>query len=149
MGMFDEVICEMPLPFEPGQAQPDDSVYQTKDLSCCLTRYKIDEKGRMWEGSRVKLDSDERAWERYHHSGELFFYTQLLRHTGWVEFCAQFKRNKVVSIEQVTYRQPDLKYADERDAKLQELLNPKPTLDPRADPESEQYDPWAVRKQST
>ena len=45
MGMYDYLICEMPLPAQP--LAPQSRAFQTKDLECLLERYTITAAGRL------------------------------------------------------------------------------------------------------
>lgn len=51
MGMFDYVEVDVPLP--DGWSSPN---YQTKDLECCMNRYKISADGKLlvWEYDEVE-----------------------------------------------------------------------------------------------
>jgi hypothetical protein len=45
VGMYDYLICEMPLPEQP--LAPQSRAFQTKDLECLLERYTITAAGRL------------------------------------------------------------------------------------------------------
>jgi hypothetical protein len=49
MGMFDDIECKysLPLPEDP-KGFVGEIYFQTKDLECCLDKYKIREDGTLW-----------------------------------------------------------------------------------------------------
>ena len=48
MGMFDDIICEYPLPQpENPKGYVSNNYFQTKDFECLLDRYKIDKDGNL------------------------------------------------------------------------------------------------------
>ncbi len=83
MGMFDTVICHLPLPIaEPWATALRDAKFQTKDLDCTLTTYHLRADGSLWFQRRSDGDADPIeagadtgfAWERRDHVGVLDFY---------------------------------------------------------------------------
>lgn len=50
MGMFDEVICEYPLPGTPPDFVTKETRFQTKDLDCDMTTYRIGADGHLYGG---------------------------------------------------------------------------------------------------
>lgn len=105
MGMFDEVICEVPLP--DGWRHP---VFQTKDFEePYLDKYIIRADGRLirkkpWYESDIKTDTDT----NYH--GQLRFYSyegdpndEAPIEDRWHEYEAKFTDGKLVGIELVPY----------------------------------------------
>lgn len=64
MGMFDEIVCEYPLP--DGWTQPPGTVFQTKDTEDqYLTRFTLGEDGRIRRADGADLG----------HHGAIEFYT--------------------------------------------------------------------------
>lgn len=64
MGLFDEIVCEYPLP--DGWVPPPGTVFQTKDTEDqYLTRFTLDPKGKIRRADGAALD----------HHGVLCFYT--------------------------------------------------------------------------
>ena len=58
MGLFDEIICEYPLPLpEDLKGYSGSKIFQTKDLDCCMQSYKIDKDGYL------HIEKFEREWE--------------------------------------------------------------------------------------
>src|SRR5690348_10030584 len=67
MGMFDEVICEHPLPGTPPDFIEAGHPFQTKDLDCAMDVYQITADGRlMIEAYDIEDQSDpnETGWRR-------------------------------------------------------------------------------------
>jgi hypothetical protein len=81
--MYDELTCEMPLP-NNGQAIP----FQTKDLDCDLSLYRITNNGRFM---RV-ADPDEEV----SYSGDICFYGSL--DGRWQEYIARVANGRVTRI---------------------------------------------------
>jgi len=106
MGMFDDVICEAPLPDgKPGKN------FQTKDFECpYLEKYTITADGRLlrddpwWE--RPKDQPAKPADMNFH--GVLNFYGYNTETEEWREFNAKFTDGKLVEIEPATQHQDDL-----------------------------------------
>jgi hypothetical protein len=84
MGMFDEIIIHENL--MPNREEAS-HIFQTKDLECCLFRYRINEIGELILNGEV-----------IEHKGSLNFYTHLDDGT-WGEYEAYFKNNRVFAIE--------------------------------------------------
>jgi hypothetical protein len=110
MGMFDEIICEYPLP----RPELQHIVFQTKDLDCTLARNTITKDGRLrietWEYVHRDEPSapfgfvlDRVNWqegieEDYH--GDLFFY-HWDETIGMITFRARFNEGHLTSIVEV------------------------------------------------
>jgi len=95
VGMFDDVLCELPIPHEP---KPQHSRFQTKDLECCLDLYTIRADGTLWR-SRAE---ERNGLVPFH--GMLNFYTYEYtsgsKEPGmWFEYEAKFTDGRCVSIE--------------------------------------------------
>jgi len=130
MGMFDEILCEWPLP----DPEVQDHVFQTKDLLNMLDRYTITKEGRLiWHRTRLEnVPEEERPywgtpdWESpimrlagmyrsvpvgdvdLNHHGYLDFYTSRGKPDTegdsdyqWYGYRAKFTDGVVVSIERV------------------------------------------------
>ena len=105
--MYDELICEMPLP--DGITHTND--LQTKSLDNVLDRYTITVEGELWRESCQWGRGESRKLnpERILHHGWLNFYTFIsepyypekpraeLR--VWLEYDAKFTDGKCVAIE--------------------------------------------------
>ena len=105
--MFDELICEMPLP--DGITRTKD--FQTKSLDNVLDRYTVTEKGELWRESYQWGWAESRKLkpERILHHGWLNFYAFVgepydpekpkaeLR--VWLEYDAKFTDGKCVEIK--------------------------------------------------
>jgi len=129
MGMFDEITCKYPLPYDGANAL----IYQTKSTpSQWLDRYEIREDGTLWHEVYDTEDQSEAAkwkaanpgkelpetmkgWRSFVAAmarvnkrwlpvsdfiGELRFYTTPVP-GGWLEWSAYFKDGKLVSMNQV------------------------------------------------
>ena len=100
MGMFDDVVCEVPLPDgKPGKH------FQTKDFEApYLEKYTITADGRLfrdkpwWE--RKKDDPPDPSDMNYH--GTLNFYDYNTETKDWREFNAKFTDGQLVAIEPST-----------------------------------------------
>jgi len=114
MGMFDEVLCHMPL---PGMEKPYPT-FQTKGLDCCLWVYEITAEGRL-VCNRYKMEGvpddekdanglpilrrvkgSERVVDQNHH-GMLNFYHYEDDGDRWFEFNAKFTDGVCVDIQRV------------------------------------------------
>jgi hypothetical protein len=103
MGMFDDVVCEMPLPDnKPGNR------FQTKDFDePYLEKYTITTDGRLlrddpwWKRPKGKRSAPVDM--NFH--GVLNFYDFNFETKEWREFNAKFTDGKLVSIEVVTEHQ--------------------------------------------
>lgn len=111
MGMFDEIICEYPLPTHP---ELQNAVFQTKDLDCTLARNTITKEGRLrlevWEYV-YKEDSsaffgfvlERKNWQEYEDRdfhGDLYFYGG--HDAPMVTFRARFTEGTLTSIVEVS-----------------------------------------------
>lgn len=102
MGMFDEIICDYPLPgdspffIEPGHR------FQTKDLDCCLDTYRITADGSFsdpdFTGDIEFYSSNWCAFE----GG--FIFTRKGEDYESVTFKATIVNGKVVKIERTEYK---------------------------------------------
>lgn len=107
MGMFDDVICEVPLPDgKPGKH------FQTKDFECpYLEKYTITAEGRLIH-NRPLYDIDPPGTQSgpidLNFHGILNFYDYDQATGEWREFNAKFTDGKLVSIEASTDHQDDL-----------------------------------------
>jgi hypothetical protein len=109
MGMFDKVICEVPL---PDGWKPEASDLQTKDFECCLTTIKISSDGKLhrleWESEPYDLDEPDwlgmtkglrrinERWAEIWFHGFMNFYGN--ETDGWHEYSAKFTDGELVSI---------------------------------------------------
>jgi hypothetical protein len=112
MGMFDEIVCEYPLP----RPEFQHAVFQTKDLDNTLARNTITKDGRLrietWQ--YVHRDDptaffgfvlDRQNWyefidQEYH--GDLFFYTNNPATNTLITFRARFTEGQLTSIVEVS-----------------------------------------------
>ena len=99
MGMYDELVCDFPLPESMERFQ--DRTFQTKDLQhpCEMTLFKIEADGTLSRRGHDKV------WEFNLEPDEPFtFYafvdTKTPRYdkAGWVEFEATFEGNLIKSL---------------------------------------------------
>lgn len=94
MGMFDDIICEAPLPEIPGVPHPGDS-FQSKDFDCELNRYTITADGKL-VGANGPID--------FH--GWLDFYHFDTKTDMWWNYRAKFTDGQLQKIELVeVYKQ--------------------------------------------
>lgn len=99
MGMFDDVICDMPLPGEP---KPKRNSFQTKDFSCSFDSFRIKEDGTLWV---IECHEEDTRQLMFH--GYLNFYTLEQEKPGsegdaiWFEYRAKFTDGKLQGIEPV------------------------------------------------
>jgi hypothetical protein len=116
MGMFDDLICEYPLPVEGA----NDLLFQTKSLVCWMEKYKIDAEGNLWHLNYETEDrSDPNAegvarlfgvaarvnehWVRDNYLGEIRFYTSP-KDKEWIEFSAYFVDGVLKELHQIEDR---------------------------------------------
>jgi hypothetical protein len=59
MGLFDEITVEVPLP--AGYEDMQDRLFQTKDLDCAMTKYRLDAGGNLWAWPLEIIPDEERA----------------------------------------------------------------------------------------
>jgi hypothetical protein len=95
MGLFDYILCEVPLP------DVFAGKLQTKDLGCCLLTHVITKDGRLWleEVDRIDYERETRTTSRrdanFHGTFRLYGGD-----TGeWHEYNAKFVHGQLVSIE--------------------------------------------------
>lgn len=107
MGMFDELICKMPL---PSDVDPD-LKFQTKSLDKTLSLYIINEQGQL-EDHGFSLESEEeestpiRDPEIIDHHGYVTFFTMVYdqprsKAYTWHEYEAKFTDGICVAIERI------------------------------------------------
>jgi hypothetical protein len=87
MVMFDNLICEMPIPGEP---KPKELIFQTKDLDCQLDSYRINAEGRLLVQERW-----DKPIKQVDFHGLLNFYTfegasSDKGYSGWFKYSAKF-----------------------------------------------------------
>lgn len=101
MGMYDEILCEAPLPdgHDPGGAW-----FQTKSFpDPCLCRYIITGSGRLVDSQGNDLEPE----------GYLTFYTrdnEGMQGGRWREYRAQFEGGKLTRILRVEADESDRRY---------------------------------------
>ena len=107
MGMYDELICEMPLP--DGITHTDG--FQTKSLDNVLDKYTITAEGELWcEAYQWDWGENRNPEpERILHHGWLNFYTFIGEPYGpekskerlkvWLEYDAKFTDGKCVELK--------------------------------------------------
>jgi hypothetical protein len=116
MGMFDEIICDYPLPGTvPEWAKAPDFHFQTKDLDCSLSTYRINHFGQL---NLVKFrDGEQQIVEKSEpYTGDLDFYMSNTRGCAYgfsftsrgednesVEWRARFRDGQLESIQQTEY----------------------------------------------
>ncbi len=104
--MYDELICEMPL---PDGFKPTDK-FQTKSLDNVLDQYTITAEGELWcePYPWVETESANRKPERVLYHGWISFHTGSItpydrekpnaRLQAWLEYDAKFTDGKCVEI---------------------------------------------------
>lgn len=106
MGMFDDVICEAPLP------DGYEGRFQSKDFDCELATYKITADGRLlrreyeWKNSPdapLGIRRVERGWTEVLFHGVLNFY-DYADDKSWREYNAKFTDGRLVEITKVPER---------------------------------------------
>lgn len=91
MGLYDEILCESPLPGWPDGAEP---VFQTKDLDCCMERYRISQAGRLLTTRYQRGEATPTRELDTGYHGNLVFYTSTARGspTGRSSSCSGSQR---------------------------------------------------------
>lgn len=117
MGMFDEIVCEYPLP--DGYVPEKGEEFQTKDLDECMRHYRIDSSGALLRelyrideieppdpnakdiGARIfgKRERVHLGWEPVAHHGAIEFYG------GDHCYVALYSHGELLSLEVVEERQ--------------------------------------------
>jgi len=101
MGLFDEIVCEYPLPDWPEGEEPS---FQTKDLDCLLERYRITADGRLLT-SRYRRGAEDTESRELHTEchGYLVFYASLERNgeREWFEYRAKFTDGRLVDLQRI------------------------------------------------
>lgn len=135
MSLFDILRCDYPVPDPEFQK----AEFQSKDLECALSRYRIDRKGRLWV-TRFQVDifSLEKVPpkplsppEDTHFHGEFCFYAYIRPQR--VEYRARFTRGDLEWIRRVAQEDPsfedsliwlgrDGRYLGQEHSKQQERL---------------------------
>lgn len=128
MGMFDHIICEVPLPDTP--VPPPAESFQTKDTpDQYLTVYTITKDGYlMWRPYKMEaVPKEERPYpdedgllgiagsvrrveqepERMDFHGDILFYTSNHPDVGWWEYRARFTEGRLSSITVEEFRAPE------------------------------------------
>jgi hypothetical protein len=136
MGMFDELICEYPLPDGAVDRDVQEALFQTKSLDCTLDRYTITKDGRLilHKARYESVPEEERPyygtpeWEEspflrtagslksvpvgdvavpYH--GYIRFYTYVGKHPDGelFEYLAKFTDGRLEEIRRVQAEEPD------------------------------------------
>lgn len=108
MSLYDTLQCDYPLPDPEFQKEH----FQTKDLHCTLSRYRITAKGRLWwMGWADPFAADilspkpaGKADRNYH--GDLTFYANTTEE--WVEYRVRFTHGTVEWIRRVREGEPDV-----------------------------------------
>lgn len=103
MGLYDEILCEFPLPGWPAGAEP---LFQTKDLDCCMERYRISEAGRLLTTRYQRgEETPTRELDTEYH-GYLVFYTSVERQDRreWFEYRAKFTDGQIVELQRIAER---------------------------------------------
>ena len=92
MGMFDDVMCDVPLP------DGHKGAFQTKDLECTINRYRITKNKRLVRESQGIGGGDGKLDLNYH--GILRFYGTD-SNDEWHEYNAKFTDGECVEISSV------------------------------------------------
>ena len=101
MGLFDDVVCEYPLPDWPVGETP---LFQTKDLECEMRGYRITKEGRLLAAEYEPAGGRAPArWVDTGHHGYLTFYTSLARagNGEWFHWRAKFTDGSIVDLQRV------------------------------------------------
>ncbi len=106
MGLFDEVICEFPLPGWPEGEEPR---FQTKDLDCFMETFSITSDGRLLAARDERATSGtapSAGWRDAEYHDYLVFYTSLERPGGreWFEYRAKVTDGQLVDLERIQER---------------------------------------------
>jgi len=146
MGLFDYIVCEYKLPMtesllELSKDKLQNETYQTKDLICCMSTYKIKEDGYLWivkneyEYKKGNPNSDSifgqmgqmnvvKSWEeKTEHTGEVNFYSSFIENEYendyFVEYKALFFKGKLVELNLIKFEVKSNKERIERWNKIQ------------------------------
>ena len=120
MGMFDDVICEYPLPLpENPRGYKGSKHFQTKDLENTLSKYEIRENGTLWVKNYLLKYHDgdpngktfaekaprseviEEWYDRVKYDGDLRIYDYQQTNGGFdydIEYIITFRRYKVKKV---------------------------------------------------
>jgi hypothetical protein len=136
MGMFDRLYVETELPLNDElkklQINWKEEEFQTKDLDCFLTKYKIQEDGTLCSFGFGGIDDDlpdeelEKTWKEEKYHGTINFYTGFYGLDGfdwWVEFIAYFSYGKLDKIELTEATSRSSAERVLREAEIYEKLN--------------------------
>ncbi len=124
MGMFDTITCESPLPF-PEELDSSFRValqtgeWQTKDLRCELTHYRLDPQGQLWRHVQDLEDGPARWLPVTDEVAKITFYTSVgPESSGWIEFEMVIVDGRLHrAIRLVSYRPVDPAQEQERVAR--------------------------------
>ena len=131
MGMYDIIICEVPLP-ETEVPPPAGEAFQTKDTpDQGLTPYTITKDGQLtWRPYRLETvlkedrpypDASENDWRSILGSvrrvesgpidvdfhGDILFYASNHPDVGWWEYRARFSEGQLLRIDLIEFRAPE------------------------------------------
>tara|TARA_R100000008_G_C3557791_1_gene154252 strand:+ start:216 stop:773 length:558 start_codon:yes stop_codon:yes gene_type:complete len=107
MGLFDNIICKLPLPVESKEGDDFDftpyewetRTFQTKDLDNCMVDYEIRSDGHLCVWRTNSLSGKEGRWIESDFTGYVNFYDLIRNNEGekdlWVEFKAHFILGKI------------------------------------------------------
>lgn len=109
MGLYDEVVCDFPLP----DAEMQGNVFQTKDMGCLMMDYHITREGRLLrlEADKVlvkdpegflgvRIESTNERWVDTEYHGDLIFYD--FDQSGvFVEYLVRFTEGSVVWVKRL------------------------------------------------
>lgn len=135
MGMFDDLICEYPLPKKYEKYQSE--VFQTKSLNNCMDKYVINKDGELIHHS-FKWDmtpEEERPyynkpeWDKLkfigsfkavpqkpvkvYYTGEIKFYHSAEKGEIWIDLIALFVRGKLIYLAEEIKQKEDTGENDE------------------------------------
>lgn len=98
MGMYDDIVCDIPLPFP---CAPDDW-WQTKSLACGLHGYRITIEGRLLVDAVCPRGDVEAPEPPEDVNGDVVFYgSPAGDDDAWVEYRARLRRGMVEYIDLV------------------------------------------------
>lgn len=94
MGMFDDVVCEAPLP----DGFVSKNGFQTKSFDSLMDTYTITKDGRLLRASGWYLRRDEAVVELDDYHGDFYFYTYSDEDKELHEYVARFTHGKLERI---------------------------------------------------
>lgn len=114
MGMYDDIVCDYPLPGEPPSFVGPGHAFQTKDLDCAMSTYRITADGEL-KLEREIFSADQGNAVVVDFTGEVRFYTSnvaggshgftFTRHgenAETVEYVAEISHGKLTSLRQTS-----------------------------------------------